>query len=132
MDKELLFKSRLPEADVDIPGVMTVRVRGLNRAEAMMVQEANGTEATERKILALGMVDPQLTEAEVGRWMKASIAGEIEPVSRKIAELSGMLDGADKQAYKDFEESAGSEFRVLPDPEAGPGDSGEDAPGDVG
>jgi hypothetical protein len=103
MDEDLkarLLKPRLPEADVDVPGVGTVRVRGLNRAEAMIVQGASGPEATERRILALGMVDPPMTEAEVGQWQKASPGGEIEPVSTKIAELSGMLDGAAKEVAK--------------------------------
>jgi hypothetical protein len=100
--KARLLKPRLTEADVDVPGVGTVRVRGLNRAEAMAVQGANGPEATERRILALGMVDPSMTEAEAGAWQKASPGGEIEPVSRKIAELSGMLDGAAKDVVKTF------------------------------
>jgi hypothetical protein len=119
MDKELLFKSRLPEADVDIPGVGTVRVRGLSRIEAMHVQEANGTEAQERRILAIGMVDPELTESEVGQWQKASIASELEPVSTKIAELSGLLPGADKATFQG--DGTGSEpgIRPLPSPEAG-------------
>jgi hypothetical protein len=45
------------------------------------VQAAKGIEATERKILALGMVDPTMTEAEAGQWQKASPGGEIEAVS---------------------------------------------------
>lgn len=105
MDEDLkarLLKPRLAEADVEIPGVGTVRVRALNRAEAMAVQGANGIEATERRIIALGMVDPPMTEAEVGEWMKASPGGELEPVSTKIAELSGMIDGAAKERVKSF------------------------------
>lgn len=131
MDKELLFKPRLPVADVEVPGIGTVRVRGLNRAEAMAVQGAKGTEATERKILALGMVDPELTESEVGQWMKAAPAGELQPVSEKIAELSGMLDGSAKEAVKEFEANPDAEFRVLPGAEAGD-DSGPAAGGDAG
>lgn len=100
MDKELLFKPRLPEADVDVAGVGTVRVRGLNRAEAMMIQEAKGAATIERKLLALGMVDPTLTEAEAGQWQKAAPAGELEPVTEKISELSGLLVDSDKEAYK--------------------------------
>lgn len=119
MDLEQLFKPRLPEADVDIPGVGTVRVRGLNRVEAMKVQAAKGPEATERVILALGMVDPPMTEADAGRWQKAAPAGEIEPVSTKIAELSGMLDTSAKEAMKEFEAAPDEEFHVLPGAEAG-------------
>lgn len=108
MDKELLFAPRLPEADVEVPGVGTVRVRGLNRPEAMAVQAVSGTEARERKILALGMVDPALTEAEAGRWQKAAPAGELEPVTTRIAELSGMLEGSAKEAVKTFRGEPGS------------------------
>lgn len=106
MDKELLFAPRhntpsgMREDDVEVPGVGTVRVRGLSRIEALHVQAANGEAATERRIMALGMLDPVMTESEVGRWQKASEAGEIEVVSKKIAELSGMLPGADKESYK--------------------------------
>lgn len=102
MDKELLFKPRLTEADVEIPGVGTVRVRALNRAEAMRVESTKGTEARERVILALGMVDPELTEAEVGRWQTAAPAGELQPVAVRIAELSGLLEAAPKEAMQTF------------------------------
>ena len=100
VDKAALFAPRLPEADVDVPGVGTIRVRALSRAEGMRIKDMKGTEATERLILAMGMVDPALTEAEVGQWMKAAPAAEIEPVSLKIAELSGLLDGSAQGAYK--------------------------------
>lgn len=107
MDKELLFKPRLPEADVDVPGVGTVRVRGLNRAEVMQVQGVKGAAAIERLVLAFGMVDPQLTEAEVGQWQKAAPAGELEPVTEKIRELSGIGEGADKAQYKSVRGESG-------------------------
>lgn len=119
MDKELLFKPRLPEEEIEVPGVGTMRVRGLNRIEAMHVQAANGPEATERRILSLGLVDPVLTEAEVGRWQKASAAGEIEPVSTRIAVLSGMAPDAAKEQVKAFEANPDAEFPVLPGTEAG-------------
>jgi hypothetical protein len=117
--KARLLKPRLPEADVDVPGVGTVRVRGLNRAEAIQVQGAKGIEATERKILALGMVDPTMTEAEAGQWQKASPGNEIDIVTTRIAELSGMLDGSAKGVVKEFEANPDAEFRALPSAEAG-------------
>lgn len=106
MDKEKLIgrraetESGMPEDTVPVPGLGEVRVRGLNRAEAMIVQRAKGTEATERVILSLGMVDPTLTEAEAGQWQQNGVAGEIEPVSRRIAELSGMVEGAPKSGLQ--------------------------------
>lgn len=102
MDKELLFKPRLAEADVELPGVGTLRVRALNRVEAVRVEGTKGTEARERLILSLGLVDPELTEAEVGRWQKAAPAGELQPVALRIAQLSGLLEDAPKEAMQTF------------------------------
>lgn len=123
VDKELLFKPRLPEADVDVPGVGTVRVRALSRVEALSIQNVKDgpgrVEAIERKMLALALVDPELTEAEVGKWQKASAAGELEPVTNKISELSGMTDDAAKAVYKEMDADPASEFRLPPGAEAG-------------
>jgi hypothetical protein len=121
-DKSLLFKARLPEADVEVPGVGTVRVRGLSRAEVMEVRsgvkdEADAVKriaAIERKMLALALVDPVLTEAEVGQWQTASTAGEMEPVTDKVQELSGTHEGSDKATYKRFEADPAEEFRLPP------------------
>jgi hypothetical protein len=118
--KELLFKSRLAEADVAIPGVGTVRVRALSRAEVLMVRKAtdlagdvDGPRALvlERKMVATAMVDPVLSESEVARWQRASAAGELEPVTDAIQRLSGMLPTAAKEAYRELEADPEAEFR---------------------
>jgi hypothetical protein len=127
MDKELLIKPRLPEADVEVPGLGTVRVRGLSRAEVMGVRsdvkdEADAIKrvaAIERKMLALALVDPVLTEAEVGRWQKASTAGEMEPVTDAVQLLSGTAEGTAKATYKEFEADPAAEFRLPPSGEVG-------------
>ncbi len=119
VDIDLLFKSRLPEEDVELPGVGVVRVRGLSRAEALKVRSIEGRAETERAILALAMVDPTMTEAEVGRWQAASPAGEMEPVTDKVSELSGMLEDSAKAAYKSDGDEPGPGVRDVPRPEAG-------------
>lgn len=98
MDKAKLTAPRpgtasgFPEDDVDVPGLGTVRVRALSRVEAMIVEGVKGTEAKERKMISLGLIDPDdMTEHEVGEWMRVGSAGELDPVSRRIGELSGML-----------------------------------------
>ncbi len=116
MDKEALLKPRLNEAEVEIPNLGTVRVRGLSRAEVLMVRKAtddagvDGPRALtlERKMLALAMVDPKLTEAEVGQWQHAAGVGEINVVSEKVQELSGMLEGSAKAAYKSVRGESGT------------------------
>lgn len=96
MDKNALFAPRCPEDDVDLPGVGTVRVRGLTRAESMLVSELKGNAVIERRVIAIGMVDPVLTEAEVGQWYRAAPAGELQQVAAAIQRLSGLDEGADK------------------------------------
>lgn len=109
MDKAQLLKVRVPEGEVEIPDVGTVRVRGLTREEAISARKATDSLdnidgarvlVLERKMLALAMIDPALTEDEVAEWQRGSPAGELEPVVLKIQELSGMLDDAAKGAYK--------------------------------
>lgn len=116
--KARLLAPRLPEDEVPIPGIGTVRVRGLNRHEAMSTQGLKGTEAIERRMMALGLLDPPMTEAEVGQWQRAAPAGELEPVTSKIAELSGMTSASTKEAYKSLSGESGAGVRVLPGGEA--------------
>lgn len=100
MDKKLLLKPRLPEAEVEIPGVGKVRVRGLSRAEAMLVRQVEDVKAFECRMIALGMVEPKLTEDEVEQWQQATTPAELEAITSAILDLSGMAVGADKTAYK--------------------------------
>jgi hypothetical protein len=124
-DKNALLAKRadtatgFPEDTVTIPGIGDVLVRALSRFEVMAVQKAKGPLMVERATVAFGMVDPVMTEADVAEWQKVSVGGELDKVSQRIGQLSGMLADAPKQAYKEFEEEPGSEFRVLPGAEAG-------------
>ena len=107
VDKAALFKPRLEEADVKIEGVGTVRVRALSRGETFSVQQLTGA-LQDRKILHYGMVDPKLTEAEAGKWQHASPAGEIEAVTTKISELSGITQESPKSGLPDSGEQPGA------------------------
>lgn len=111
MDKELLFKYRVAEGEVVIPNVITVRVRGLTRAEAFKVQEM-GAEEGEAYTMHLAMVDPKLTIEEIKRWQNNSPAYEIEPVTDKIKELSGS-EISEKQAMNSFRDESGAGVRVF-------------------
>ncbi|MGE3414115.1 MAG: hypothetical protein AB7L91_18060 [Dehalococcoidia bacterium] len=105
VDKVTLLTKRFGVEAVDIPGVGTVQVRPLSRAEALQIQ---GTELPvaemERRLLALALVSPSLNEDEVGQWQANSPAGELQPVVQAIVRLSGMEAHADKAAYQQFRE----------------------------
>ena len=103
ISKEVLLTKRpIPERDVDVPGIGTVRVRSLTRAEVFSMQGTTDVAALEAKMLAAAMLDPVLTEDEAKQWAASCPAGEIDPVTNAITELSGMGVGADKAAMRTF------------------------------
>jgi len=115
--KELLLKARVPEAWVEIPGVGSVRVRGLSRGEVFVLQKTQNKKDVagyERKLIAAAMVEPRLTELEVQAWQEASPAGELHPVGAKIRELSGLEKTAEKEAVLDFRGGPNDGVRTLP------------------
>jgi hypothetical protein len=96
MDKDQLLKPRLPEDTHDIDGVGTIRFRALSNGEAIRVSEVAATKNRQALILSLGLVEPALTVGEAHIWMQSAPAGEVDAVSKKIAAMSGMLEGAGK------------------------------------
>lgn len=109
MDKDLLFKARVQEQDIEIPGVGTVRVRGLSRSESLAIRDKSmPMDEMERRMISIAMVDPVLTTGEVRLWQDACSAGELEPVTRVIAELSGMMIDGGKEAYKSIRDESGT------------------------
>jgi hypothetical protein len=103
VDKELLFKPRLEEAEVELDGIGTLRIRALSRDEVASARDdhtdRNGEvdgQSYEHTLVAAAMVDPQLTVDEVGRWAAASPAGELVKVIEAIQELSGLTEDAAK------------------------------------
>lgn len=106
IDKSALTAKRdNPTKDVDLPGVGTVRVRGLTRAEALRIQgRPMDVDEQERKLLALAMVDPAMTEDDVRAWQKVAPAAELEPIGQAIRELSGMGNTVVKDGIQQFRE----------------------------
>lgn len=99
IDKAALLKLRLPEREVEIPGVGSIRMRGLSRGESVDIPELSGAKR-EATIISRGMVDPAMTIDEVEQWMAAAPAGEFDVVSTAIGELSGLLESSGQDAYK--------------------------------
>lgn len=100
--------SGLPEDAVPVEGMGTVLVRGLSRGEVFAMQKARADggikteDAWERRMLSIGLLEPAMTEEEVGEWQRVSPAGEMEPVGEKIRELSGLSEGADKSGLPEI------------------------------
>lgn len=98
IQKETVLTARLPHEDFTVDGQGDVRIRALSRAEALQLPDDEVDK--EAHILSLGVVEPAFTVTEARRWLASSPAGELQSLSRRIAELSGMLAGAPQAAYK--------------------------------
>lgn len=96
--KERLLANRVADktATVTIEGVGDITIRALSRHELMEAESKGGMLAQERYLVSRALVEPAMTEAEVGQWQTMSLPGEINVVSRRINELSGITEGADK------------------------------------
>jgi hypothetical protein len=104
----LLAKRGVGGETVEIPGVGEVKVRGLTRAEVLSIQKLQGKSGVdeaemERKLVALAMVEPELTEEEVGQWQANSPAGELVPIADAIATLSGLQVKQVKEEMRSFQ-----------------------------
>jgi hypothetical protein len=102
MDKAKLLKARTGKVtSVPVDGG-EVKVRPLTRAEAHALRGREYTEEeAERKVLALAMVQPSLTEEEVGEWQAVAPAGELDEVLDVVLEISGMAKNAAKSGLQE-------------------------------
>ena len=106
MDKEALFERRLGEGKHEIEGVITLRIRGYSRIEALELQaqpDANGA-VGDRWMLARCILHPVLTEDEIKVWQENSPPMEIQAVCNAIRDLSGMGPGAAKSGVSGVRE----------------------------
>ncbi len=102
VDKDALFAARLPQEEVEIPGVGTVLVRGLSRAELLLAGKHSeaGALVMERHMLHYAMVEPAVSVGDVERWQRAAPAGELQPLVDKVNRLSGIGKDIQKEAIK--------------------------------
>lgn len=97
IDREQFLKAGVPEQVVVIPGAGEVRVRGLTRLEVLGLQALTADQgALERRIIHLGMVDPELDEDDVAAWYAAAPAGHTDLIVEAVSALSGIAAGAPK------------------------------------
>jgi hypothetical protein len=88
--KETLLKSHLPEGTVDLPGIGTVRIRGLSRAEVLAVAAMEPADREIRSI-SYGLVDPALNEDEAAAWRSNVTSDVVRILNEEVLRLSGML-----------------------------------------
>lgn len=106
MDKNVLLqrKASLETETVELDQDVTVTVRGLTNAEVRKCREMakDDRKRYEYLLVAAGMTDPKMTEAEVSRWLEGdpddpddvgAPAGDSVQVMSAIQRLSGLAKG---------------------------------------
>jgi hypothetical protein len=95
---DLTARVEHPTRDVTLPNGKVVKVRGLTRAELIAGGQATEDPAeVERRNVAVCLLAPRMTVAEVRRWQKlpGSVAA-LAAISNAIRDLSGLGEGAQK------------------------------------
>ena len=104
-DKAALLQAAFAVEHVEVPGKGAVKVRALTRGEALKLHGVElDADELERKLLAQALLEPRLTEAEIGVWQDNSAAGELQAVVEAVIRLSGMEQHALKAAVRQFRE----------------------------
>ncbi len=111
IDKALLLKGRLGEEEVEVPGLGSVRIRGLSRIEVMEMQDLGRVDA-EVYLFHHGLVEPALTEDEARLALEAAPGGELQPIADALFALSGLAAAAVKEAVQSFPGQPGEESGV--------------------
>ncbi len=126
-----LLASRLEGEDFTIEATgHVVRIRGLSRFETLLAQKhlATGQEHFEARMLHYALLEPAISVEDAYEWLKASAAGELEMLTRRVQALSGAAKGADVDTSERFRPVAGAGVRDHAGADAGP--DGGRAPAD--
>ncbi len=126
-----LLAPRLDGEDFTIEATgHVVRIRGLSRYETLLAQKhlATGQADFEARILHYALLEPAISVEQAYEWLRASPAGELEDLTRRIQHLSGAAREADVAASERFRPVAGAGVRDHAGADAGP--DGGRAPAD--
>ena len=95
LSRDEIFAKAKNEELLTLPSGGQVRVRGLSRNEALKLQDVDTVEERDNYVVATGLVEPAMSLQDVETWAAApGGAGDLVEVSRAIARLSGMSEGA--------------------------------------
>lgn len=93
--------------DFELPSGFVVKIRPLTRGEALKVKgKEMPVDQMEQKLLSFAMVDPKMSERDVKTWQEVCMAGELEGVTQRIAEISGLTKAEAKEAVATFRDES--------------------------
>jgi hypothetical protein len=135
VDVDDLTSGEMPEEDFRVARGW-IRIRGLSRAEVLVMNALKDKgilkdqASWECHMISTAMLAPTMSKAQVAAWHGADIAGgDVHHLVKALERLSGINEGAEKEAVTDFREGSEPGIPVLPSDEAGD-DRSPDVPGD--
>ncbi len=103
VDKASLLALTLPQDSVEVPGLGSVTVRGLSRAEVVRLQgECATPDELENETLAAGMVEPALSVEEAATFRANAPSDVVRAISDPILALSGLGRGQQTEKERRF------------------------------
>lgn len=102
----LLAPDDFDTVDIEIDGIGTVTVKPLSRDDSYLVAQKKNVRDAEAQMIVLGMVHPPLTFPEALALAKKR-AGIVQTITDVISDISGMGEGARKEAMTTFLEQPG-------------------------
>jgi hypothetical protein len=96
LTRDEILARKLGKGVAKLPGGGEVAVRALTRDEVLQAEGQKSSADRSNFIVSIGMTDPKLSLEDVAAWAATGEAGDLVAVSERIAELSGLKQGADK------------------------------------
>ncbi|MDQ1700685.1 MAG: hypothetical protein QOG34_2548 [Frankiaceae bacterium] len=100
LTRDEILARKVGHGEITIEDFGTVKIRALTMLEAVQVRELEGRVDQVYLIIALGLVEPAMSVADVELWGAQDSAGPLNAIADGIAVVSGMSEGAGKDAYK--------------------------------
>lgn len=114
LSKEALLKTGLPEEAVEIKNLGMVRVRSISRGEFVRIREMDLTEF-ETQLVAMGLVEPRLTEDEVKEWRDSVTPHVFDDLAGEILRVSGLRKALDEAMPAQAKPSVAAADAQFPD-----------------
>jgi hypothetical protein len=100
LTRDEILSRKTGKGKATLPDGSQVGVRALTRDEILASQELDSLAEKDNFIVATGLTDPKMSIEDVAAWAASGDAGDLVAVSDRIAELSGLKQGADKSGVR--------------------------------
>lgn len=101
LTREQILARKRGEESVTLSDGGTVSVRGMKHNEAHALRELETIRERDAFMISCGLVDPAMTTEDVMAWFEVpGESGDLQLISSKISQLSGMDEGQGKDATK--------------------------------